>query len=314
MAKAPLFSTYRAGENRVTSSMLAVFERIDFGLVESILSAAESELQLLRFSNQVVGSESIPDAEISAAFRYLFEVKTVPGALGADQLQRHLRLFDGRYSDERLFALTPDLEEPPAVRECDDARVVWMSFRSLAQAMEGELAAAAGTSEREAFLLRELLRLFEEEQLLGYPEDVVVVPARDAYDEYLRDHLYVCQARRSFRSGLAHLAFYRDRRIEPLVPRILARRQDVEVSAASVERLRRAGSPEDLLIADAVETAMRTREDPTLQIFVLSAPDAVETIALDGPITHDGRGAWTQYQRYLSSDALRNATTTEDLA
>src|SRR6266704_1162277 len=39
MAKNPWFSTYRQGENRVTSSMLAVFERIDLSLLEAILAA-----------------------------------------------------------------------------------------------------------------------------------------------------------------------------------------------------------------------------------------------------------------------------------
>ena len=32
MPRNPLFSTYRQGENRVTASMLAVFERLDFSL------------------------------------------------------------------------------------------------------------------------------------------------------------------------------------------------------------------------------------------------------------------------------------------
>ncbi|HEY5477402.1 MAG TPA: hypothetical protein VIK11_11900 [Tepidiformaceae bacterium] len=43
MAKNPLFSTYRQGENRVTSSMLAVFERIDLSLLEMILASAAGE-------------------------------------------------------------------------------------------------------------------------------------------------------------------------------------------------------------------------------------------------------------------------------
>ena len=54
MSKGPLFSTYRQGENRVTASMLAVFERIDLALVERLLGAAsgESELQMVSFRNQ----------------------------------------------------------------------------------------------------------------------------------------------------------------------------------------------------------------------------------------------------------------------
>lgn len=54
MARSPLFSTYRGGENRVTSSLIAVFERIDPRLVEQILAAAagESTTSLLSFANQ----------------------------------------------------------------------------------------------------------------------------------------------------------------------------------------------------------------------------------------------------------------------
>lgn len=50
----PLFSTYRQGENRVTGSLLAVFERISFALVEQILQQMleEPEVDLLTFTNQ----------------------------------------------------------------------------------------------------------------------------------------------------------------------------------------------------------------------------------------------------------------------
>jgi hypothetical protein len=49
--KNPLFSTHRQGQNRVTSSMLAIFERIDLSLLETILAAAagESSLQMVSF-------------------------------------------------------------------------------------------------------------------------------------------------------------------------------------------------------------------------------------------------------------------------
>ena len=79
MAKNPWFSTYRQGENRVTSSMLAVFERIDLSLLETILAAAagESSLQMVSFTNQPPSKgRSVPDARISANFVYWFEVKT----------------------------------------------------------------------------------------------------------------------------------------------------------------------------------------------------------------------------------------------
>ena len=64
----PLFSTYRGGENRVTSSIMAVFERIDLALVRDILAGAAGagdELRAVTFENQVAGTGSVPDARIT---------------------------------------------------------------------------------------------------------------------------------------------------------------------------------------------------------------------------------------------------------
>jgi hypothetical protein len=97
VAKNPLFSTYRQGENRVTSSMLAVFERIDLSLLETMLAAAsgESSLEMVSFTNQPPGKgHSVPDALISASFSYLFEVKTSRNAVAATQLTEHLLCFE----------------------------------------------------------------------------------------------------------------------------------------------------------------------------------------------------------------------------
>ena len=105
--RTPLFSTYRTGENRVTSSVVAVFERLGLGLFETVLQAATEDpaLETTRFINQPSGDGSVPDAEVSARFRYLFEVKTVQGAIqgtGArTQLEGHLAGLDGTYGDER---------------------------------------------------------------------------------------------------------------------------------------------------------------------------------------------------------------------
>ena len=124
MSKGPLFSTYRQGENRVTASMLAVFERIDLALVERLLGAAsgESELQMVEFRNQDAGDESVPDASISADFRYLFEVKTErTSAVDETQLRNHLTSLAG-HGCERLFVLTPDVDEPRAGRSAQGGR------------------------------------------------------------------------------------------------------------------------------------------------------------------------------------------------
>src|SRR2546430_1249189 len=84
----PLFSTYKQGENRVTSSMLAVFERVDLSILEQLLAAAtgESALATVTFTNQPPGKgASVPDARISARFAWWFEVKTERQAVRRQQ-------------------------------------------------------------------------------------------------------------------------------------------------------------------------------------------------------------------------------------
>jgi hypothetical protein len=96
-----LFSAYRQGENRVTSSVLAVFERLDVGLLRRILATATGnpEMALLTFANQVRGdrSGSVPDGAITANIGYYFEVKTERNAVRGDQLREHVRHLTGAF-------------------------------------------------------------------------------------------------------------------------------------------------------------------------------------------------------------------------
>jgi hypothetical protein len=72
----PLFSRYSQGENRVTASTLAVFERISFALVERILQTLcqEQNLSLLTIKNQFKpkNAGSIPDGIIKASLKVFF--------------------------------------------------------------------------------------------------------------------------------------------------------------------------------------------------------------------------------------------------
>ena len=117
MPKAPLFSTYRQGENRVTGSLMAVFERIDLSKVERLLAAAsgESALQLFSFENQVRSKRlaSVPDARISASFSLWFETKTAPGQVRQDQLRQQTGWRLGwAIADPALLAMINKMLEP----------------------------------------------------------------------------------------------------------------------------------------------------------------------------------------------------------
>ena len=227
----PLFSTYRQGENRVTSTIMAVFEHISNALTEDILGVLldESDLSLLSFDNQVVGVESIPDAAIRSSVSVWFETKTERDAVNQNQLERHLTELERDGAElQRLIVLTPDERLPREVEGASDGRLVWVNFDALVDAVESVLNRVRGETEtstavpteRESFLLRELVRFIYDEDLTGGSEDrVLVVAARKAWPEFHDYGLYFCQPGRSFRNA-SHLTFYTDGEIKPAVPHI----------------------------------------------------------------------------------------------
>lgn len=146
--------------------------------------------------------------------------------------------------------------------------------------------------------------------------DVVVVPANTAYGFYHRHHAYVCQAWRAFRDDLTHLGFYTRGAVQAEIPRILARRQNVEFTEASAELLRATEDSIDGAVADLILRTLgfhdRVRGD-FHDVFLLTPPDDRETVVLPHSISHDtkGRGsAWVQRQRYVSLANLRRAPKT----
>jgi hypothetical protein len=320
VSRRPLFSTYSQGENRVTGSMIAVFERLDLSTLERILEVAteESSLQLVSFDIvRPEGPGTVPDARIAASFKYLFEVKTAYDALRRDQIEGHLKKLDRSHADERLFVVTPDPEEPAVITTISDERVRWMSFSTLNEAINEGLRSETVAGE-ERFLLRELQTLLSQEGLLGR-EDTVVVAARSAYGFYLRHSAYVCQSGRAFRRGLSRMGYYRSRKIESHIPTILYTRDAVPFTSDETARLRATGDDLDASIADLIEATVGSGEQvegQSYQVFLLSSPESEQTCRLPQPISHEGPGsAWTMGQRYAHFDRLRAAPrTTAELA
>lgn len=332
MPRNPLFSTYRTGENRVTSSTMAVFERIDLALVQELLETATGgvgELPTVLFQNQVTVSGAVPDARISARFTWWFETKTVRGAYageghGRSQVRAHAKQLTGDPS-ARLFVLTPDPVRPAWFAELDgiDAQardqVLWLSFRDLATAIEsvvGDPRRLLGEQAR--YLLSELVALFEAEGLLAN-DDTVIVAARSAWPEYQSLAAYVCQPERTFRDGLTHFGFYAEGVVQPVVARIRKHYSSVLLTREEAERYRADGHP---VLADLIrvliEQGYRT-EGESNGIILLSGPEDPETVTLNDRVVNDtvtasGRPwAWTLGQRYTSLDRLRAAVRTSDL-
>jgi hypothetical protein len=296
--------------------MLAVFERIDLSLLDQLLASAagETSLQMVSFTNQPgQGGGSVPDGLIQARFSYWFEVKTSPNVVDSAQLRSHLAGFAEQALDERLFVITPDPVEPPAIAALEDPRLIWFNFRALNDAIDNGLSdPALLPGERTVFLLRELQALFIEDGLLDI-DDVVVVAARVAYGDYLKYGAYVCQPDRSFRLGLRHLGFYNKGAIQRELPVILRVFENVTFDSAAAEDAKHSNDPLEQRLGATIEALLadgRRAEGKHYEVFILSRRDDPQTVELDAPIKNATTGrsgrpfAWTMGQRYTSLSAL----------
>ncbi len=146
--------------------------------------------------------------------------------------------------------------------------------------------------------------------------DTAVVAARDAWPLYQRSFAYVCQPSRFFRP-VERIAFYVDSHIQIHIPRIQHRRDNVEWSESSADRLRASADPVDRKIARVID---ESRSDGwsggAYQVFLLTRVGDPVNRQLVNPLPHKGIGrgsAFTQRQRYVSLHALETAASTADL-
>ena len=335
----PLFSRYSQGENRVTASILAVFERISFALLERILQiiCEEPNESLLEIKNQIKlrGASSVPDGAIQASFAYWIETKVVPGTVGLIQLKSHLEALEKHpnTSKKKLIVLSPDAIQPQVVKNLDDKRVVWANFNTLTNAISEVLSLNENwltsnlslVSEQEKVLLRELVQMFQAEGLLGSDrsDSVLIVPARLAIEDYTNYSVYLCQPNRSFQN-VQYLGFYRTGAIYQRIAKILA--PPIESVLLNEEGIQNCEGLDQATYSklEALMATLRDRNsdwyNDTMKIFFLSAQDSPETIKLTQDIQNDlvnaeGRPyAFTQGQRYVSLASLKeNPKTTTEL-
>lgn len=315
----PLFSTYRQGENRVTSTIMAVFEHISNALTEDILGVLfdESDLSLLSFDNQVVGVESVPDAAIRSSVSVWFETKTKRDAVNQDQLERHLTELERDGAElQRLVVLTPDDQLPREVKGASDERLVWVNFDALVDAVESLLERVRGNTEtstvvpteREAFLLRELVRFIYDEDLTGGSEDrVLVVAARKAWPEFHDYGLYFCQPGRSFRNA-NHLAFYTDGEIKRAVPHIQEFVDEILLTTDGVKQADLTDEQREYLMTTVEEMRKNGSEryGEEQQVAFLSEGIELEEVIENDKTASDSdrRVAFVQGHRYVSLSAL----------
>ncbi len=344
----PLFSRYSQGENRVTASILAVFERISFSLVERILQilCEEPNLPLLEIKNQIKSgkADSVPDGAVQASFAYWIETKVVQNAIGLDhlledgrsvnrQLKAHLDALKELKNAEKkkLLVLTPDYEEPQAIASLDSDLVVWASFNDLYSAIV-EITATDESwltsnfslpSEQERFLMRELVQMLLAEGLVnsGKSDAVLIVPARQAISDYREFSVYVCQPNRSFQP-VEYIGFYHSGMIDRHIAKVIG--QPIEEIDLTVEAIDEADldteAKEKLRsLVEKMKDSNSPRYGEKLKVFFLSARDSQDTIELSQDIKNDLRNAagrpyaFTMGQRYVPMSALQKnpATTTE---
>jgi hypothetical protein len=317
----PLFSTYTQGENRVTSTVIAVLQHVKNQLAEDILEALtdESDLSLVSFDNQVMGVDSVPDAAIKSSTALWFETKTSRDAVDREQLENHLHALEEDEAElQRLIVLTPDARLPDEVDEIDDERIVWANFDSLIDTIETVFERDVGNAEasmsvhteREAFLLRELSRFLYDENLVSGKDDrVLVVAARKAWPEYQKHGLYFCQANRSFKP-VDHLAFYTDGEIKTAVPSVTDAIESIKFTEETVRNHSDPSQSQREKLLDAVTQFRKEgseRYGETEKVIFLR-----DDIELDYPVKNDKTAsdsdrtvAFVQGHRYVSFSKLR---------
>ena len=313
-----LFSVYSQRENRVTASFLAVLERLSLPNMDRILQALldDENFRLVRFENQPKGKSSTPDAKINTSPAILIETKTSENSVNHYQISQHLKSLEG---NQKLLLLTPDDSRPSCLNE----EVRWSNFITLSEAIKAILNDAdEPASEREAFLLRELIRLLRDQGLLvSFQKRVLVFPAPAAWPMYRELSVYRRAVGKSFRKS-GHLGFYANGEIKPIVPKIKS--EILSIDLRNQEAI-------NLLEDDQKKLAeeLKRRIDATdywhefsqaFHLMFLSEADDEETIKLGRPVKNDkrsksGKGtAFTQSFTYVNIDSLKEATKTSELA
>ena len=326
----PLFSTFRQGENRVTGTLLAVLQRLSLPNTDRILRTLleEDSFSLVSFKNQVKTEWSVPDALIRMGpdlHAIWIETKTAPNQLNTCQIKNHLKSVG---EGEKLLVLTPDNDRPAVLDqlECRQDRVVWSNFDTLAEAIKEILDDVdEPPTEREGFLLRELIAMLQSDGLLSTGPMVAIVAASSGWPMYQDVPAYRCALTLPLRSAgqMDYLGFYAQGQIKPVVPKVLGMIDQINLTdEAQVSSLE---GPEKDLACDLLQRIGGDRERLALfagdfKVVFLSRPEDSETVKLEAPIPNDKRSssgktvAFTFGKpRYVSLDALERARSTTHL-
>ena len=288
----------------------------------------EDSFSLVSFQNQVKTDWSVPDARIRMGpdLRTIWiETKTNIDEVCAGQIERHLKDVG---EDEKLLVLTPDNDRPEILDQLKHRqdRVVWSNFNALAEAINAILGDVDEQStERERFLLRELIAMLQSDGLLSTGPTVAIVAASSGWPMYQDVPAYRCALTLPLRSAgqMDYLGFYAQGEIKRIVPKVLGMIEQINLTdAAQVSSLE--GPEKDLArellqqIGDKPETMAQFEGD--FKVVFLSGCDDSKTRKLKASIPNDkrsGSGKTVPFTfgkpRYVSLEALEQATSTTHL-
>ena len=322
-----LFSVYSQRENRVTATFLAVLERLSLPNMDRILQALlnETTFNLVTFVNQPKGRSSRPDAKIHTSPAVWVETKTVYNGVDHVQIKNHLKSLG---SGEKLLLLTPDESRPCSL----DSKVAWSNFQQLVTAVQVILHDEyESPSEKEAFLLRELVRMVKDTGLVTPTGSRVLVrAATEAWPAYKEFSVYYHVGDPSFRPS-GYFAFYLKNEVKPKVAKIksviksITLDDESQVESLDVDQRGIVKTLKDRLASKKDKISLKMQQafrdhfaQPTRWMF-LSGPDDEETLKLANPVKNDkksksGKGtAFTQKYTYVNLESLRTATKTSEL-
>lgn len=255
-----IFSNYSQGENRVTSSIISVISKLSLDSITYIFGEIERKNGteefdgLIKFEDQASHhiakntnkQKTVPDAEISANFKYIFETKITPNSVSSGQISNHLEI-----QSSKLIVLTPDYECPQVITnlmivEENKDRLYWLNFDALVEIFNNLVDGIAQDylsnrnirlSEHERFLLVELVDYIVKENLLSedFTDNVLVIAAKlAAWDDYNKYGFYICQENRTFRPA-NYLAFYHNGSIKKEVPKIIGWIDSISTASDSLD-------------------------------------------------------------------------------
>lgn len=326
-----IFSTYSQGENVVTETIFTVLQHLPFWAVNQILTSLieEEDKNLFSFMPQVRNRPeqgSVYDYYISANISIGVETKIVCDSIVEDQIQRHIEGFKNEKGDKCVLVLTPcerDKENILEIQNNTNVKLIHKTFYDLKETISEVLANEYVCSDT-MFLVSNLYKLFEEKGLLPVKDQVVVVPARLAWNEYLQwgedsfYSAYICQPNRYFRD-VDYIAFYHEGVVKNKIAKIYNFVEEIGYG----ERDNIPNEfPDDIekYLSGILDNEDIWEDRTRNKIMILSSEKNENTVKLDNDIVNecvnregDRPVAYVQNQRYTTLQKLRNARSTTDL-